>query len=123
MSTKAIERFLQTAYTDEKLAALLAWAEDGGLSALSCCCLIGISTRVGSFNKAFEFSPAHGGTNRRSHYLIARSLEGAVEAELEFMGLGDDGRRRARIIPLIHAEMEHRAALRAVETEGVLVAV
>ena len=32
------------AYTDEKLAALLAPAEDGKLSYVSCCCLIGVPT-------------------------------------------------------------------------------
>jgi hypothetical protein len=41
MKTENIVKFLQTAYTDEKLAALLAHAQDGKLAYRSCCCLIG----------------------------------------------------------------------------------
>lgn len=114
MSTKAIEGFLRTAYSDEKLAALLAWTEDGGLSALSCCCLVGIPTRVGAFNKRLEFGAFHS-EEIDSHYLIAQSIPGATEAEWEFIRLGDDEERRTAIIPLIRAEMARRDALNTPE--------
>src|SRR5258708_22634376 len=43
MNTANIVQFLQTAYTDENLAALLAHAQDEKLSFFSCCCLIGVT--------------------------------------------------------------------------------
>lgn len=115
MSTKAIERFLQTAYSDEKLVALLAHAEDGKLVFTSCCCLIGIPTADHALQGSTISHP-----KLIPHYRLAKELQGAREAETEFMEIGfrlRDGEdmetvRRAVLIPMIHAEIARRDALR-----------
>lgn len=106
MSTKAIEQFLQTAYTDERLAMLLAHAEDGKLSYASCSCLIGIPL----CNHALH--SANCACDNKCHNKARRVFEGANEAEDEFMDLGfNDAERRENLIPLVRAEMDRRASL------------
>lgn len=108
MSTKAIEYYLQTAYSDEHLTALLAHAEDGKLSYWSCCCFIGIPTaehalrgRMNSFDASIE-----------PHYQYARLAAGAEEAEDEYIELDHPGGRGPeRLIPIIRAEMARRESL------------
>lgn len=108
----AIERFLQTAYTDERLAALLAHAEDGKLSWHSCCCLIGVPTA----DHALRGSVAEG--TLEEHYQLARARFGLV-ADRSYMNLSHkdnwikaDAERRAKLIPMIRAEIARRDALR-----------
>ena len=104
-----ISDFLRTAYTDEKLAALLAHAEDGKLAFVSCCCFAGIPTAVhalqgetrGNLNDMFLAGHERGGDwlwfEMSSAYCrLAR----------------EDADRRAKIIPLIHKEMSRRESLR-----------
>jgi hypothetical protein len=106
--TENIEKFLQTAYTDEKLAALLAHAQDGKLSHGSCCCLAGIPTATHPLHRRDEFD-----------YEGDHQSQGFTEISWEFGALGripgktesretQDARRCERIIPLIYAEMERR---------------
>jgi hypothetical protein len=112
MSTENIVRFLQTAYSDEKLSELLAHAQDGKLCWSSCCCFVGVLTAdhaLRGWAGGVKFDPIS--TLPRCsepHYLSAKEIPGAKEAEKEFKRLGDDYDRRAAIIPLILAEMERR---------------
>lgn len=110
MSTKAIENFLQTAYTDERLAMLLAHAQDGKLSYRSCSCLIG----------AVICDHALHGANcacgNGCHNTARARIEGADEAEDEFGALGfNDAERRTKLIPLILAEIQRRESLRSTQ--------
>jgi hypothetical protein len=98
-SKQAIRNFMQLHYTDERLAQLLAHAQEGKLSFMSCCCFIAIPTA----NHALRQRGETGG-----HLLIARTLPGAIEAELAFMSLGQDTRRRRILIPMVRAEMRRR---------------
>lgn len=115
MSTKAIEQFLATAYSDERLAMLLAHAEDGKLAYASCSCLIGIPAATHALR-------GYGSYCGEMHaHFPASDL--AASAEREFLYFAklrepdEDAKRRAKLIPLIHAEMERRAALRETPEE------
>lgn len=132
MSTEAIERFLQEAYTDERLAMLLAHAEDGKLSFHSCCCFVGVLTADHALRgytncQDVLFSEL---TTAQPHYIIARTLDGASLAEAEFREIGGDGpakeqdaARRASIIPLIRVEIARRDALKSSVSNECLVGV
>ncbi len=97
-------------YTDEKLAALLAHAQDGKLAYVSCCCFIGIPTADHPL-KGVEWN--YNGT----HYTKAAETMGTM-AGLAYSGLSNDidyaekeiSRRRI-LIPMIRAEMKRRARL------------
>lgn len=106
---KALIDFMQKHYTDERLAMLLAHAEDGKLAFNSCCCFIGIPTA--------EHALA-GDDERREpnimHHHVARKWAGGKEAEYAYAGFGlSDAERRTKLIPLIKAEMERRENLRS----------
>lgn len=109
MSTKAIEQFLQTAYTDEKLAALLAHAQDGKLAWFSCCCLVGAANATHALRGQ--------GMLDGGHY-SALSSKDTMAVELEFLSIGNDEKRRAVIIPLILAEMDRRDSLEIPADKG-----
>lgn len=100
-----ISSFLQTAYSDEKLAMLLAHAQDGKLVYDSCCCFIGIPTADHPLQSL--------GGEGADHYSLARELPNAYEAERAFILLGTsadpDAERRERLIPLILAELDRRS--------------
>lgn len=110
MSTENIVKFLQTAYSDERLAELLAHCQDGKLAFRSCCCFIGISTADHALAGANEDYYSI------QHYMSARSLPFAKQAEEEVCYLADmrsndserNAQRRAKLIPLILAEIERR---------------
>ncbi|HEX3156761.1 MAG TPA: hypothetical protein VHV32_19185 [Candidatus Angelobacter sp.] len=107
MSTENIVKFLQTAYTDEKLAALLAHAQDGKLSYRSCCCLVGLASAEHPFKQIDEFAVEE----HFSHPLDFGRHESpdAWAISDAYCVLGkDDAERRERLIPLILAEMERR---------------
>lgn len=95
------------AYTDEKLAALLAHAEDGKLSFWSCCCFAGVPTA----NHALQGKAPHISENyKRFHSNNPRwlAMSGA------YCALGsDDSEMRAKLIPLIKFEMARRESQRA----------
>jgi len=110
---RAIRQFLQTAYTDERLAWLLAHARNGKLAYRSCCCFVGVVTAPHALQAEIKiFESVH------PHYLSAKALAGAPQAERAYCALGyidnsafsvsrDDLRRR-RLIPMIRAEMRRR---------------
>lgn len=103
------------AYSDEKLDALLAHAEDGKLSFTSCCCLIGIPT-TGHALQGRNYAAAE------PHYVEASLRPGWLDVENAFARFFDDvaitpdlrdALRRAKLIPLIRSEMARRETLRA----------
>lgn len=105
--TENIEKFLQTAYTDEKLAALLAHAQDGKLAYQSCCCLIGVPSATHALQGTLMM--AEQPENFCAHYALKHFSTLEKQAETEFLRIGiDDAARRKALIPLIYAEMERR---------------
>ncbi len=123
MSTTHITQYLQTAYSDAHLAALLAHAtvepgEDPArkLSYHSCCCLIGVTNATHAlrgYMREFMFGEARpDGCNHHTVLRLGSSL--AANAEDEFFCLGKtDAERRDRLVPLIQAEIARREGLRA----------
>lgn len=109
---EAIKQFLKPpseggAYTDERLAMLLAHAEDGKLSFWSCCCLLGVANAPHALIGKSMMSIA--GYSHES--LLRDAMPIATDAEDEFIEMGDDTDRRAKLIPLIREEMERRNSL------------
>lgn len=101
---KAIERFLQTAYTDDRLAMLLAHAEDGKLSFWSCCCFAGIPRSTHALRGRNEHTD-------NPHWNTAwTDGESAASAAFCQLARNDEG-RCAAIIPVIRAEMARRESL------------
>ena len=108
-------------YSDEKLTALLAHAQDGKLAFYSCCCLIGSATadhalrpRTIYWRNTAKLEP---------HYAQAQELPGSEEAEWAY-GKGllaatrvwseaeRDSLRRRRLIPILKAELRRRQRFR-----------
>lgn len=113
---KPIREFMQKHYTDERLAQLLAHAQDGKLSYWSCCCFIGVATA----DHALMDGDVHHWD--QSHYSVATELSGARKAELNYCLIGShligpmvtgarDAYRIKILIPMIRAEMKRRDAL------------
>ena len=106
-------------FTDERLAALLAHAQDSKLAFYSCCCLVGAATA----DHALQGRKNSWGEreNREPHYVRALDLPGSDEAEWAF-GYGllagarvwseasRDALRRRRLIPILKAELRRRQA-------------
>jgi len=114
-----ISDFMQKHYSDERVAQLLEWAEDGGLAYGTCCCFIGLATADHSFMRVSEYTEQ---TFVSPHYDRALGLSGADAAEGSFYGLGkDDAERRSNLIPLIRAEMSRRESACEVNEERVTV--
>lgn len=109
-----ISDFMQKHYTDERLAALLAHAEDGKLAFVSCCCFAGIPTA----NHALR------GENLSPSWLYDYEMEHAEPKDYPWFGMSDsfaalgvyDTERRAKLIPLIKAEVRRRGALQSQES-------
>lgn len=116
MSTENIVKFLQTAYSDEKLAALLAHAQDGKLAYNSCCCFIGVPNAIHALQPERYSMDYFGGLDghleeRLPSHFHNDPLMNAAEMEFGTLGFTDE-LRRERIMPLILAEMERRELLR-----------
>lgn len=116
-----IKKFLKPppegAYTDEKLAALLAHAEDGKLTHHSCCCLAGIPTADHALRGRDELgnpmSWTHGAYQPETAVKKTASLAFNFLAGDDVMGSAErDADRRAKLIPLIREEMKRRESLR-----------
>lgn len=115
---RAIRQYLRTAYSDERLAWLLAHARGGKLVYQSCCCFIGVATADHSLQVKADVNLA-----LAAHYHLARRFVGAREAEQAFWEFGyrgesrsvesSDDIRRRRLIPMILSEMRQRARARA----------
>jgi len=114
-----IRAFMQAHYTDERLAQLLAHAQDGKLGFISCCCFVGIATAdhalrggdesIGEhYGDAMEFVGAQEAEDSYNHlYRIGgRGLNWAETAERNSL-------RRRVLIAMIRTEMKRRAALAA----------
>lgn len=121
---RAIRQYLRTAYTDERLAWLLAHARGGKLTYQSCCCLIGVATADHALQTQTDVNLAASG-----HYHLARKFAGAREAEQAYWELGyrgearsvlsNDELRRRRLIPMILSEMRQREQARAKRSQPV----
>lgn len=118
-----LTNFMREHYTDERLCWLLEHALSGKLAFYSCCCFIGITSSDhalrGKVSGCLDFIE-HG-----AHYFRARDLlYGAVEAEEAFLRLAKtDEEKRAKLIPLVEAEIARREAVKAIEPIAELVAV
>jgi hypothetical protein len=114
---RAIRQYLRTAYTDERLAWLLAHARSGKLMYRSCCCLIGAATADHPLQARTDVN-----VSSAEHYHLARKFVGAREAEQAYWELGYRGEsrsvqssdeiRRRRLIPMIRSEMWQRERAR-----------
>jgi hypothetical protein len=84
---EAIKNFMQDHYTDERLAELLAHAQDGKLAFMSCCCFIGIPIADHALqgDSAMDWCLIV----LSVHYQRARALPGALDAEYEYRKLGE----------------------------------
>lgn len=117
LETGNIVKFLQTAYTDENLAALLAHAQDGKLAYTSCCCPAGLPSAGHALKGTGEYAVEE----HQAHPLDIASRHTATLAWLvsdEYCDLGQvgdgitppsDALRRERLLPLIRAEQDRRA--------------
>lgn len=114
-----IRAFMRAHYTDERLAQLLAHAQDGKLDFYSCCCFIGIATATHAIRARLDRETDFDNPEAQ-HLFVARELPGADQAEDAFRKLcgglygdrePDKGRRV--LIPIIRAEMKRRSALAA----------
>lgn len=113
---QVLRTFMRDNYTDERLAMLLAHAQDGKLLYKSCCCFIGASNA----NHALSDESGYGA----QHYRDARKLPEAKVAEAAYNELRSaspsedwDKVRRRILIPMIRAEMKRRSLV-ARQTEG-----
>ena len=115
---RAIRQYLGSAYSDERLAWLLAHARYGKLVYQSCCCLIGAATSDHALQGNADVNqPA------AAHYHLARKFIGAKEAEQAYWELGHRGHprgllssdemRRRRLIPMILSEVRRRERAKA----------
>jgi len=116
-SKRAIRNFLRTAYTDERLAWLLAHARSGRLVYNSCCCLVGVVTADHSLQGKVPVKEL-----ASSHYALAKTFVGASSAERAYQDLGYIGKtrvpsadevRRRRLVPLVKAEIWRRERIQA----------
>lgn len=108
-----LRQFMRDHYNDERLAMLLAHAQEGKLRYDSCCCFIGIPTSDHALLSGYGNTV--GGAN---HYFVGKALTGAFFAEVAFCQMGRgmecstheerDAMRRRILIPMIHAEMRRR---------------
>ena len=80
---ETLTNFMRRHYSDERLAMLLAHAEDGRLVYQSCCCFIGVATA----DHALQGKLDAGAAPKQSHYVKATELDGARAAEIAFFEL------------------------------------
>ena len=122
---KPLRAFLKQ-YPDQKLAELLAHAQDGKLAYYSCCCFTGAINAP----HALQTDDYYGCGKEVEHLFEARKIPGAKLAETAYASLrmvstceSPDEVRRRLIIPLIKSEMKQREWARAKQQEPVLVSV
>jgi len=97
-----LRAFLQTSYTDERLAMLLAHAQSGKLAWYSCCCFVGVSNADHALKGVCR--PGSLGVN---HLDFLDQSASHVSLTYHIIASNDADRRRL-IIPLIKAEMKRR---------------
>lgn len=119
-----LTEYMQNHYSDEKLAALLAHAEDDKLSYLSCCCFVGIPTADHALQGKLEDTS---GEYPSLHMFRARQTPEGLLADAAYCALGSlDEDRRAKLIPLIKQEMKRRDDLKSespqvIESQEILI--
>lgn len=106
-----IRSFMQAHYSDERLAEVLAFCQDGKFGYVSCCCFIGAANAQHALRE--NYTPMEDGSD--SHLDQARMLDGGMLAEAAFFHLADEAigidyhaTRRRILIPMIRAEMRRR---------------
>jgi hypothetical protein len=111
---RIMRSFMQNHYTDERLAMLLAHAQQGKLRYMSCCCFIGITTANHPLQEGISYADGE-------HFYRLRNNYGYVTAEIAFQkcapGRSDEERRRI-LIPMIRAEMRRRDRLASSNTNN-----
>ncbi len=108
-------------YTDERLAQLLAHAQDGKLAYNSCCCFVGIAFWPG--DHPFALNMERMGHINPTHESDGKAASGGQKAEDAYNSLWVPGRfeedmdakRRRILIPMIRAEMRRRERLKKSE--------
>jgi len=103
---QVIRKFMREFYTDERLAQLLAHAQDGKLTYCSCCCLIGLRTAQHALEGANENWIAYA-----EHESPHNALSGDASEAYCNLGIGNDPKRRRILIPMIRAEFKRRGML------------
>jgi hypothetical protein len=124
-----IRDFLRLAYTDERLAWLLAHAREGKLSYHSCCCFVGIPTAdhaLRGVNVITRSTDLNADQGSRHYGRAKETFQDAHWAEWAFANLATsqtmhrtmlamtkdlhdtDAKRRRIIIPMVLAEMRRR---------------
>jgi hypothetical protein len=117
-SKQLIRRWISERFSDERLAQVYAFNQDGRMRYCSpCCCLRGVTEaeRLHDFDAACD----------RQHYIRLNTVEG-VEAELAYNVLGNvaahrrnfgDGLRQRRLSAILRAQMRLRARARQPQPE------
>lgn len=98
---QVLSHYMQTRYDDAHLAALLAHAEDGKLSFMSCCCFAGIPGADHALRGANM-------SEDTSHWDTEADEEWIKASEAFCLIAASDKARCEKLIPLIHAEMKRR---------------
>ena len=105
-----IRNFMREHYTDERLAMLLAHAQSGRLSILSCCCFLGIPTANHALQGATDWEDTHYEEavmrfGRKAEMAFNDLYVGASPEDLKW-NIGEV--RNRRLIPIIKAEIRRR---------------
>lgn len=108
-----LRQFMRDHYSDERLAMLLAHAQEGKLSFDCCCCFIGSMNSPHPLRTQEENRVGDGSF---SHYLEAKALRLGIDAEVSYQKpcakqdtkSAEDAIRRRILIPIIRAEMRRR---------------
>jgi hypothetical protein len=115
-SKQLIRLWISERFSDERLAEVYAFNQDGRMRYCSpCCCLRGVTEaeRLHDFDEACD----------RQHYIRLNTAEG-VEAELAYNVLGNvaahrpnfgDGLRQRRLSAILRAQMRIRSRARQQE--------
>lgn len=111
MKTENIKKFLEFAFTDERLIALLAHTQDRKLSYHSCCCLIGSANAPHALRGVIEEMKQGRALPDGSlhHQGLRLTSEIAAKAEEEFFDIAPTDALRCEVLqPLIEAEILRR---------------
>jgi hypothetical protein len=115
-----IREFMRRAYTDERLAMLLAHAQEGRLRHDSCCCLASLPFVKHTLISGWCRNPPECAQDEQ--YEVGVSY--AFNRLIDFSRTGDDdtdnAARRRILIPMIRAEMQRRDRARAAKQLGVI---
>lgn len=113
-----LTNYMRQNYNDLQLVALLDHAGSGQLSYFSCTCFIGLPPAVEAGAELHGKSCMGSLSCKRTYASEARrDIPEANAAEDAFFALGaSEEERRAKLIPLIRAEIDRRSRLRSEPT-------